>query len=220
MNTKEIGKVKCPYCGKEGNFTFWKVINTSLEPALKAGVRDGSAFLFHCPHCGEETYVDYSLLYHQPEDKILINCADTDRGENEVNRILAGAKADPMLAGIDQSAYLTRMVASRSELMEKLAIFDAGLDDRLIELCKLIGAAQYMKDRPDNSSVTVQFFLSKDGQKCLRLFEDDAHASTMVLHDELYQQVRRTFASGLPSMRSDIPVIDQNWAVQVMKLLD
>lgn len=65
-HTKVI--VTCPKCNKEHSIRIWRSINTTLDPEMKAAVRDRSAFLFECPSCGEKAYMDYGFLYHQMED--------------------------------------------------------------------------------------------------------------------------------------------------------
>lgn len=44
-------QITCPECGKKSDFLIWESINTTLDPEMKQAVRDGSAFMFKCPHC-------------------------------------------------------------------------------------------------------------------------------------------------------------------------
>ena len=71
MSQRREVSLTCPQCGKEHPFIIWNSINTILNPEMKEAVKDRSAFRFVCPDCGAKTYVDYDLLYHQMEDRII-----------------------------------------------------------------------------------------------------------------------------------------------------
>lgn len=71
MSQRREISLTCPQCGKEYPFIIWNSINTTLNPEMKEAVKDRSAFRFVCPDCGAKTYVDYDLLYHQMEDRII-----------------------------------------------------------------------------------------------------------------------------------------------------
>ena len=43
----------CSKCGQQTKVTVYRSINISENPELKAKVKDGSLFLWECPHCGQ-----------------------------------------------------------------------------------------------------------------------------------------------------------------------
>ena len=45
--------------------------------------------------------------------------------------------------------YLCRIVTSANQLVEKIQIFDAGKDDRVMELVKLLATDSILKNDPD-----------------------------------------------------------------------
>ncbi|MBO4522897.1 MAG: CpXC domain-containing protein, partial [Methanomicrobium sp.] len=65
-------KITCPDCGAESDFVIWQSINTMIDPETKAKVLSGEIFRFKCPKCGSETNIMYDCLYHQMEDKLMI----------------------------------------------------------------------------------------------------------------------------------------------------
>lgn len=93
MSQRREISLTCPQCGKEHPFIIWNSINTTLDPEMKEAVKDRSAFRFVCPNCGAETYVDYDLLYHQMEDRIMIHYACLDESAAEIYQMLT--KDDP-----------------------------------------------------------------------------------------------------------------------------
>ena len=72
MSKHHIEKVTCPSCHHEGDFEVWDSINTVLDPAMKEKVLNQSIFLYTCPNCGETFRLNYSTLYHQMEDLVMI----------------------------------------------------------------------------------------------------------------------------------------------------
>ena len=72
MSRHHMEKVTCPSCHHEGDFELWDSINTTLDPEMKEKVLNQSIFLYTCPSCGKTFRLDYSTLYHQMEDLIMI----------------------------------------------------------------------------------------------------------------------------------------------------
>lgn len=123
----------CASCGKQYEIETLPAVNTARNPELKASVRDGSLFVGHCPHCGASSLVLYPFLYHDPETRLIVwLLPDGARGYDE-------AAVQQMSAQVDAlEDYTVRRVATAGELIEKIVIADAGLDDRAVELCKFV----------------------------------------------------------------------------------
>lgn len=129
----DITKIKhsCPRCGKSSDLTIWKSVNTQLNPELKPKVMDGSLFVFHCIYCNYNQEVAYAMLYHAQQDHCMIWWIPKDEDGKQVyspRELETMAKKLP--------GYKLRLVSSLNRLREKISIFDAGLDDRAIELLK------------------------------------------------------------------------------------
>ena len=125
--------IECPLCHKEVELIMWSSINTLENPEYKDGVRDMSAFEFICPECGEKYYLDYGFLYHQMEDKIMIQYIMTEEDEDsEETDSFYDEDDEGEISDFEKvlvnRGYLYRVVFSQAELLEKLLIFDSGLD--------------------------------------------------------------------------------------------
>ena len=114
-------KVVCASCGAIHEIAAHTHIDVSSDPELKAKVLDGSLFTWECPSCGKVNLARYPLLYHDPEAALMIILSD------------ARINAEGLPEG-----YTGRQVSSVGDLMEKVRIFDAGLDDIVIEMCKYV----------------------------------------------------------------------------------
>ena len=216
MSKREQITITCPNCNNEHPFTMWSSINTVLDPEMKAAVKDRSAFLFECPSCGEKTYVDYGMLYHQMEDRIMIHYANTDEAVEEAYRIYTQEDDSDklgMLQSMREEDYMIRIVRSQSEMREKIDIFDAGLDDRIVEIIKLICAVKYQEDHPDHKSVIVYYHRNAE-ENLVEVYDDDQFKGAMIVSDEFYESVQKAYLSNLPDMRKDGLFINRQWAIK------
>lgn len=121
----------CCKCGQQHTITIYKSINISDNPELKAKVRDGSLFLWECPHCGQMNLSKYETLYHDPASRLMVwLIPDGEISETQMQAITMHTKA--------MGGYTLRRVSDMGSLMEKVLVHEAGLDDVAIEMCKYV----------------------------------------------------------------------------------
>ena len=121
---------KCRVCGEQHTISFDNIINAGGHPELKEKVSSGEYFTWECPHCGAKNIIGgVPCLYHDSSEHLMV--------------VLAGGvlKIDDVPEG-----YTCRIVDSVGELIEKVKIFNAGLDDAVMELCKYITCQELKKD--------------------------------------------------------------------------
>ena len=129
----------CPACGKGNAVKVYIGINTAEDPQLKAAVKDGSLFVWECPHCGKRNLTRSQLLYHDPEERLMVwllpeNFLSPEQ-EASVTTALEKQFTDPA-NGLD--GYTFRRVASVGDLIEKVNLYDTGLDDVVMEMAKWV----------------------------------------------------------------------------------
>ena len=163
MSKHHIEKVTCPSCHHEGDFEVWDSINTVLDPAMKEKVLNQSIFLYTCPNCGETFRLNYPTLYHQMEDLVMIYLVP----ESEVKKTYEIFYEKNALADYRTEKYLYRIVTSANQLVEKIQIFDAGKDDRVMELVKLLATDSILKNDPDIEFDELRFAVDDDGTNIL-----------------------------------------------------
>ena len=71
------------------------------------------------------------------------------------------------LADFHTEKYLNRVVTSPNQLVEKIQIFDAGKDDRIMELVKLLATDSILKNDPDKEFDELRFAVDDDGTNIL-----------------------------------------------------
>ena len=128
----------CKRCGAESSIPSIPLINTSINPELKERLLSGGLFIWECPKCGERNLATFPLLYHDPAEKVMIWLSD---GSADTEARMQGAIAVEGMEG-----YTGRIVDTPGALIEKVKIFDAGLDDIAVELCKFVTRQEMGKD--------------------------------------------------------------------------
>ena len=121
----------CSKCGQQHKVTVYRSINISENPELKAKVKDGSLFLWECPHCGQVNLAKYETLYHDPAAKLMVWLIPSGEiSESQMQAITMHTKA--------MGGYTLRRVNDMGSLMEKVLINEASLDDVVLEMCKYV----------------------------------------------------------------------------------
>lgn len=134
---------KCAVCGQTALVDVYDSINVGINPELKDKVKDGSLFVWECPHCGRANLIRRQTLYHDPEQKLMIWLVPqgvlSASEEAAVEQHLATISASMQSSDNNElSGYVLRRVSDVGSLIEKVNIFDAGLDDVVIEMCKYV----------------------------------------------------------------------------------
>ncbi len=121
-------EVTCNDCGSKQAFTAWQSLNASLSPNAKEALMKGELMCFLCGQCGSFTELVYPLLYHDMERQLMVSLV-----------IANGApESGPLPVDDFMHDYLFRVVSTRNQLVEKIRIFEAGFDDRVLEFVKLL----------------------------------------------------------------------------------
>ena len=113
-------------------------INTEREPELKESLLGGALFVRECPQCGAKMLVSFPLLYHDPAEKVMIWLSD---GSADTE-----ARMQAAVNGEDFAGYTGRIVDTPGQVIEKVKIFDAGLDDLALEMAKFVTRQELGKD--------------------------------------------------------------------------
>ena len=167
-------KATCSFCGHLHDIDAWPGINVAEDHDLKARVKDGSLFVWECPECGKANLASYQTIYHDPAERIMVWMLP----EGLIPEDKVEAIGRQIEASSDQTGeYVFRRVTDIGSLIEKVNIFDAGLDDRIIEMCKYVTKMElaekeggpagnlalkfYRMDGPDND---LEFSYPKDGR--------------------------------------------------------
>lgn len=132
MSSSHTEKLSCPVCHHAQEFTIWDFVDASAQPELKVRLLAGTLTRMTCEQCGAETDVVHPLMYSDSDYRLLFGLIPGGADTGHLDPRLA--EVDPDLA----STHQLRLVGSPNELKEKVVLADAGLDDRAVELFKLL----------------------------------------------------------------------------------
>ena len=151
--------VKCSACGNENLIDIYQTINVRENPELKDKVKDGSAFLWQCPHCGQVNLAVFQTLYHDPDERLMIlllpEGSIPDKDREFIEKKMAVIAEQLVSEGADMEGYVLRIVPDVGSLIEKVNIHDAGLDDVVMEMCKYITKMELSGKESDKERISA-----------------------------------------------------------------
>lgn len=137
LNTKQ--SIKCPKCGQMNDITVWNSITVKDSADLKADLLAGKVNIFHCPSCSHTALMPTPLLYHDEDKRLMISfspCNDEVLKQQLFDNIRTSSRESGELEKLE--GYNLRFISDYNELLEKILIFDNNLNDKVIEVIKLM----------------------------------------------------------------------------------
>ena len=124
-------KIRCRCCRRPFLISVYSCIDTQKLPWAKPDIMGGRFFRRNCPHCGTENDFLYAMTYLDGCERIIIRFHTRDLPES-------GTLPVPLpVSPNGPKPWRCRNVVGRSEFLEKIRIFDAGLNDFQLEAVKL-----------------------------------------------------------------------------------
>lgn len=204
-------EIRCSRCGAVLPVEEQPLLNTARDPELKARVKDGSLFVRECPYCGTRNLVAFETLYHDPFARLMIWLLPD--GKEAPSGV---AEAVKQLEG-----YTLRRVSDAGSLIEKVNIFDAGLDDRLIEMCKWVTKMEMAeKEHRDDILETPFKFWRLEGadHEIVLSFPRDGQMQAVNIGFNVYEDARGILSRN-PSVKADagFAQVDARWLAQFFR---
>lgn len=203
-------QMRCSHCGELHEITLHSSINAMQEPALKAFVKDGSLFVWECPHCGTANLARYACLYHDPQERLMIWLLP----DGPVPETASVAATLDSLDG-----YTLRRVKDVGSLIEKVNLFDAGLEDTVMEMCKYVTRMELAEKDRSLADIALKF-LRLDGADNELLFsypkDGQMHGARTGFH--VYEDCRGILQRN-PAVHPDkgFAQIDQEWIARFFR---
>ena len=151
MSINSTQKIKCPSCGQMHTVTVWNSVTVEDTPDLKKDLLCGKLNIFQCSSCGFRALMPTPMLYHDKEKKLLISfspCDDESIKKRLFSNVCESSKQSGELKSYE--GYNLRFVCEYNSLLEKILIFDSELNDKALEIIKLLILSQE-PDKADNS---------------------------------------------------------------------
>ena len=147
MSTWKLEQLACPRCGAPVEAKVARAVAAGRAPAWRRAVLDGTLHRPRCAGCDAVVPIEVQFLYDDeargewvmvaPTAAIDAWAAHEREAMATYARVMAATEAGPRPSRV-------RVVFGVAELREKVAAWDAGLDDRQLECAKLV----VLRERP------------------------------------------------------------------------
>lgn len=184
INNKQ--SVRCPKCGQLNDVTVWNSITVKDSSDLKEDLLKGKVNIFRCPACSYTAIMPSPLLYHDEDKKLMISFSpsdDTVQKEKLYNEVKTSSRESGELKRFD--GYNLRFVTDYNALLEKILIFDLGMNDKVIEVIKLMILSQEV---------------DKSEQRTCRFGKMNGDNLEFMVHDSIENQI---YTSQVPKATYD-----------------
>lgn len=187
MSKCTTNEVPCPECGNTQNFVTWQNIIADLDPQLKEKVLNGELFVFTCEKCGKKFPISYPCLYHDMEKHLMVYLTTDANAVEEMNKILFNS---PETFEIQvRQGYIYRAVSTVNEMAEKIMIHDMKLDDRVIEIIKMLILFKSGNEGMDVDNIAGMFYYPAQNHKHeIVIMYADGKQSLIPIDDELIKE--------------------------------
>ncbi len=199
--TNQTMRITCPACLTEQNFRICPNIDVQSDPEIKESIFNRDIFRFICPECGEEILVAY-------------NCTYLDRD----NRFMVALVTEGDAASVTTADYNLRIVRSINEFVEKIALMEDGIDDRIVELYKIMLEDQFEEERQGTELLGI-YYGGQDFEKKQLIFyiiTGNAENVRAILSFDTYEAISKQFDEN-PEMAKPCSEINRLWAIGTLQ---
>ena len=201
-----MDELACPKCGHKHILKKYGTVNVTEKKKMKEKILKNELFVFRCEECGLYAPLTYDSLYVDDKRKLMIYLAPVMTGEVQERLDSLGAV----------KGGTKRLVDNINDLKEKIMIADNHLDDRVIELLKIMVINQIKEEMKDDNLVDILFDYSP-GNLWFILFFEKKGMGRIPLSLENYRQIERQYRMGiLDFSRDDFMKVDLEWAGRIM----
>ena len=129
--------VNCPLCDHRQQVSVMSTINVTNNPELKDQLLSGKLHTYVCEKCNKEIRILNALIYHDMDKLIWLELSYLE-DDDEISEEEKQMKAinDRLMDNLGN--YTKGVVHSMEELIEKVYILDNNLNERMVDLFKLL----------------------------------------------------------------------------------
>lgn len=168
MSDRNTYTITCPQCKADLTVELYDAINVTEAPALRDELMANQLNAVECPHCGFSFRVDKRLLYNDPDRNVMIywmpGTEESYRENKEEFMQAMDALASALPDEFDPPAV--HLVFSRTELVERIYLIEAGLNERVIEYIKYMMYARNL-EKLDPRTKAILFNAEDSNERAL-----------------------------------------------------
>lgn len=205
MAITAIRPVTCAACGHKQSVLDVRQINAQKRPELKEKILQGTLFPMRCKHCGAALEQAERCLYIDPQRPLFIELSASGQALRlpEIQESLKGMHA------------VFRLVRTPEDMAEKLRIFDSGLDDRAVEIIRLLMISQLSEKDPELLETRPVFAVAA-GEPQLSCTCTDGTERVCPITNTLYQSIAGEYLQGGDEPEAGELLIDGAWVYRLL----
>ncbi len=215
LNTQE--KIRCPKCGNLNDITLWQSITVSDSHDLKQELLMGKLNILTCSECSAKALVPTPLLYHDEDKKLMLSfmpCQTEEEAQKQFDSIKESSRSSGELNEL--IGYNLRFVSDYNSLLEKILIFDSGLNDKTVEVIKLMVLMQ----EPDMLEKRSSLFGKKHEDGSIEIMvqnHNDGAVFTSKAPAQTYETIHaELLRSGVKDISFDWEIVDKEYAQHLL----
>lgn len=207
MSQYSVKNYDCPYCGNAFQTNVYYSVDAE-DIDLRDRCVSGEVFKCTCPSCHKEFYVQNDLTYIDRTNKFVLVLSDTE----------VPSQVFELGATLAKNGYRLRRCETIGEFVEKIQIFEDGIDDVMVELARYDCFIEFV----DNDKGTAEDITSIDYQRCeagvMKInvrTEDKGLAFTIptsVMEEEMEQNKERYAVDN-----ATFPVVNAAWIISLFQ---
>jgi len=224
--------VTCPECGEKIEVTVWESLNRQVDSEAADRLMAGGFFHVKCPKCEFEGPFFYRMLYHDMDRATMVQFVPPKKGESSeeiaqreaeqhLQSILAMKEKTPTGLFNLISGGTFRVVTNHVDLMEKARLLRAKLDDRVVELMKVLIRRSAKRSYPDLEIQVICFDdEEKKGPGFILLGQEDIQVR-IEFFNEVYEELLGRCQQLIPNFDSNSEVlVNEAWAEKTLEDLE
>lgn len=204
-------EIRCLHCRRHFNIREYQKVELPRQQELIPYILDGSIFEFECPYCREEHTVlidqdEFIIDNHVKKYRIYYSDNEYDNGVKlmQVSHGLGLTSEDEKdfvleVRTLDEQGYRIRFEDNYSAAVEKMVIFEAGLNDVAVELLKAFMELQYEFDKDFDRLV----FIDNQDRSFVGV-QDDRPVFAVEFDEEEYEAILEEFAEECASIQYEV----------------
>ena len=202
-----IDRIPCPACGRPRKVKLYSELDVSRDRKLKTDVMKHTLFEEHCSFCKTLIPLEYNTSYIDSSKGIHIIVAKDEEARQRALEELSERKENFVLR--------RRIVRDTISLSEKALIFDNDMDDRIIEVLKLVLGKVKEDDLTDSDRLIFNIGYTRFGEKqfCfLPVADGIARNQPIPFSEALYMHMELEYMLILERYPKKDIEVDQEWA--------
>lgn len=191
MSNYNMQPIVCPVCKTEHKIKVWENLDGGENKKQKENILNGEFFKFKCKKCEYFAPLAYNFLYSDIKKHIALWLLPeaTEEDIKSLNMSYVNSK--------DEKIYISRIVDTPNELKEKIMINDAGMDDRVVELMKMVYMSQLVEITGDEKikeeGILEMYIDIKDEEYSMVIFFENREPIMFPVKYEVYIKLYQDF---------------------------